>query len=83
MCEKLTDTLLDHRLTQLVNFPTRKENTLDIFTTNRPSLVIKCTPIPGISDHEAIVVVSDISAKVQQSVSRKIFLWQKANINHI
>ena len=49
LCEKLIDTLLDHSLSQLVNFPTRKENTLDIFATNRPSLVTTCTPIPGVA----------------------------------
>ena len=76
-------TLLDHSLSQLANFPTRKENTLDIFATNWPSLVTKCKPIPGISDHEAILLVSDIAAKIQPSVSRKHFLWWKANFSHI
>ena len=83
LCERFIDILLDHSLSQLVSFPTRKENTLDIFVTNRPSLVTKCLPIPGISDHEAILLVSDITAKIQSSVSRKIFLWQKANFSHI
>ena len=35
--------------------------TLDVFLTNRPSLVNRCKPIPGISDQDAAVYVnSDI-----------------------
>ena len=58
-------------------------NTLDIFATNRPSLVTTCTPIPGVSDHEAILIASDTSAKTYPSVSRKIFLWRRADFDHI
>ena len=83
LCERFIDTLLDHSLSQLVNFPTRKENTMDIFAMNWPSLVTKCIPIPGISDHEAILLVSDMAAKIQPFVLRKIFLWRKANLDHI
>ena len=73
LCEKLIDTLLNHSLTQFMNFPTRKENTLDIFATNQPPLVTKYTPIPGISNHEAIVVVSGISAKIPTTCIKKDF----------
>jgi len=38
-CKIFIDTLLYHSLTQLVDTPTRKENILAIFATNRPSLV--------------------------------------------
>ena len=30
---------------QIVNFPTRINNILDVFCTNRPSLIDRCTPI--------------------------------------
>lgn len=33
-------------LDQIVDFPTRNTSTLDLFLTNRPSLVIKCAAIP-------------------------------------
>ena len=36
---------------QLVDTPPRQNNILDIFATNRPSLVIKCGTVSGISDH--------------------------------
>ena len=58
---------------------------MDIFATNWPSLVTKCTVIPGISDHEAVLIVSDISAKIKPpgTRTRKIFLWRKANFDSI
>jgi len=75
--------ILDHSLAQLVDTPTRKENILDIFATNRPSLITDFKTIPGISDHEAVLVMSNVSVKMQPSVTRKIFLWQKANFDTI
>jgi len=82
-CQKLIVTLLYHSLAQLVDIPTRKENILSIFATNRPSLVADCKAIPGISDHEAVLVMSNVSVKMQPPVTRKIFLWRKANFNTI
>ena len=63
----------------MVTFPTRKSNTLDIFATNRPGLVNKCIPIPGIGDHEAIYVESTILATYTPPVRRKLILWHKAD----
>ena len=80
LCEKFIDTSLDHNLSQLVDSPTRKENILDIFATNRPSLVTNCTTIPGIS---AVLVISHVSVKTQPPLTRKIFLWHKANFDTI
>ena len=40
---------------QMVDFPPRNDNTLDIldiFCTNRPSLEQRCVPIPGLSEHD-------------------------------
>ena len=50
-------------LAQIVDFPTRLHNTLDLFLTNRPSMIITCTPLPGVSDHEMILTISDVQAK--------------------
>ena len=36
------DTLATTGLQQIVNFPTRNNNTLDVVLTNRPSLVKQC-----------------------------------------
>ena len=74
---------LELGLLQIVTFPTRQCNILNIFITNRPSLLRSCTSIPGISDHEAVCVLSNIIAKVHNSIPRKIVLWNKANFTLI
>ena len=66
---------------QIVNCPTRNHNTLDLFITNRPSLVNRCEVIPGISDHDIVYVDSNISAKRQPPIQRKIHLWKRANMD--
>ena len=63
----------------MATFPTRKPNALDIFATNRPGLVNKCVPIPGIGDHQAIYIESSILATHIPPVRRKIILWHKAD----
>ena len=55
---RMLDLVSNHGLSQYVDFPTRGQNTLDIFLTNRPSMISSCLPIPGISDHEAVLVHS-------------------------
>ena len=42
---------------QLVNFTTRKNQTLDLQITNRPSFVEKYLPIPGFGDHDTAILV--------------------------
>ena len=48
--ESFLDLLDIAGLEQMVDFPTREENTLDVFVTNRPSLTSKCCPLPALSD---------------------------------
>ena len=62
-----------------MTFATRQNNTLDIFLTNRPSLINRCSPIPGLSDHDAVFVESPAMAKRGKPVKRKIYLWKKAD----
>ena len=81
LCELILDTFGDIGLTQLVDFPTRGRNILDIFATNRPSLVEKCIPIPGIGDHEAVYFESSIQARYTRPAQRKVFLWSKTDFS--
>ena len=41
---------------QLVEASTRGNNILDLFFTSHPSLVSMCKPIPGLGDHDAVLV---------------------------
>ena len=71
----------DLALEQVVDFPTRDGNTLDLLFTSHPSLVDKCKPLPslGKSDHETILVDLSLTAITTKSNRRKIFLWDKAD----
>jgi hypothetical protein len=75
------DLVQDNHLEQVITFPTRKEHTLDLFLTNRHSLVNRCKPLPGIGDHDIVYIDSDIhvTAKINKPVKRKIFIWKKTN----
>ena len=82
-CNLILEALSDNCLTQVVNFPTKQNNTLDIFATNRPNLE-KCQPISGISDHKAVYVESsiiyNIVATYTPPIRRKVILWSRADL---
>ena len=69
--------------TQLVNFPTCRENILDIVFTNRPSLVNCCTVVPGVSDHDAVLVSFIAKATYQNEIKHRCYLWDRANFEDI
>ena len=68
---------------QIVNFPTRLNNTLDLVFTNRPSLIQHCFPAPGISDHSIVIVTTLSRVTYQKSDSYKTYLWSKANVGNM
>ena len=71
--ELFIDTSAMLSLSQMVTFPTRLDNTLDVFLTNRPSLVNRCEPIPGVSDH-------DLRKLGHRDKKTKTFhIWKKAD----
>ena len=80
LCETLINTMLDHNLSQLVDFPTRN-NILHVFATNQPSLVTECITIPGISNHEAIIVLSYVTARTQSSATTKDIFMTKGKFS--
>ncbi|XP_072021949.1 uncharacterized protein [Amphiura filiformis] len=84
MCRDLIDIANDCGFEQVVEGPTRGKNTLDLLFVKNPSLVVKSGLLPGISDHDGIPVVSIHSkpSTVKQK-PRKIFLYNKANIDEL
>jgi hypothetical protein len=56
--QTVLDTINDLGLEQTVDFPTRGQNILDTFFTNRPSLINLCKPVPGIGDHTIVFTKS-------------------------
>ena len=79
------DFILEFGFTQLVDFPTRGQNTLDVFLTNYPSYEYTCQPRPltGISDHEIICLTSVVDVDYHQATIKKVYLWHSANFNDI
>jgi endonuclease/exonuclease/phosphatase family metal-dependent hydrolase len=47
------DIASDNGLEQIVDFPTRNENTLDLIFTSHPSYKQRCKPIPAIGNIES------------------------------
>jgi hypothetical protein len=72
------DCIRDAGLEQSVTQPTRNNVTLDLFLTNRPSLIEECIISPGLGDHEIVNISSTVSAKRRKPIRRKIHLWKRA-----
>jgi len=49
------DFIEEYGFTQKVDSPTRGNNILDVFLTNRPSMVKSCSTVP---DHEAVTIIN-------------------------
>ena len=77
------DTLANTGLQQIVSFPTRKNDTLDVVLTNRPSLVKQCVGMPGLSDHDIVFVETSSRALRHRPARRKIPLWKHASFDDI
>ena len=79
LSERFLEMLNTCGLEQIVREPTRQNRTLDLFLTNRPTLVNRCSTIPGLGDHEAVCTDTSVKANIARPVKRKILLWNKAN----
>ena len=77
--QQLVDLAIDHNLTQIVEDATRRENTLDLCFTTNPSLIKDVKVIPGISDHDTVVVDSTIRPLYQKSVNKRMYNFAKAD----
>ena len=82
ICNIILDFMMNHGFFQMVDIPTRGNNILDIFLTNKPSLVTSCKVLPGISDHNIVHVLSTVSATHKRLRVRKILYWHKADYDH-
>ena len=46
-----------------MDFPTRKENTLDLIFTTHPSFTQRCKPLPSIGNNDHDIVLLDVACK--------------------
>ena len=80
------DITMELGLEQLVDFPTRLENTLDLIFTSHPSFKIRCKPLPPIgqkSDHDIVLLDTAHQPLRARLPRRKIFLWKRADAEKI
>ena len=77
--ESLIELANDYHLQQIINFPTRKNNLLDLCFTSHINLVQSCQPYPGLSDHEVVLIKFQSQIPISKQCPRKIYLYQKAN----
>ena len=54
-------------------------NTLDLFLTNNPLLITNTKVIPGISDHDIVLIDADLKPIRIAQPSRQIYQFSKAN----
>ena len=80
MCRKLIDILGGAHLHQMQREVTREDAILELFCINKNSLVQSIRTIPGISDHDGIIMV-DMQAKplINKKPQRQVPIWSKAN----
>ena len=81
--ETFLQTIARTGLNQLVDFPTRLDNTLDLVITNRPSLSVRCEALPGLSDHEVVLQDMKVHATRQRPNRHKILLWNRVDFDQL
>ena len=75
---RFSEIINDNGLVQIVEEPTRKDNTLDLFLTNRPSKVLRVDVLPGVSDHDIVFTELDMRPVLQRQKPRQVPIYRKA-----
>jgi hypothetical protein len=65
----------DTGLVQLIEQPTRQDNTLDLMITNLPSQIPRTEIIPSISDHDIVFVELNITPTKLKQKQRNIPIY--------
>ena len=66
-------------LEQMLTSPTRGQKILDLFFTTNPTLVNKISIMPGLSDHDIVLVEVNSHPEIIKQVPRDIPLYKKTN----
>ena len=81
--EKLITLIQDTQMSQLVIFPTRGINILDLCLCTHPDSVLSCEPISGFSDHDAIILSIQTTRQVIKQHPRTVYLYRSADWDKI
>ena len=77
--QQLLDIASSNCLSQVVEEPTRQGNVLDLCFTSNTSLVKSVSVIPGLSDHDAVIIDSIIKPVYHQFKKRSVLRYNKAD----
>ena len=69
----------DHGLEQLVNFPTRERNTLDLILTSLPGQFVDIHSPDKLSDHDIVSGILKISILPIKKPRREVYRYQKGD----
>ena len=61
-------------LEQMESIPSRGNNIIDLFLTIHPSFVDKCVSIPGVGDHDAVILGMSTTLQCNIPIKREILL---------
>ena len=79
----LIDIMNDHGLEQLVNFPTRERNTLDLILTSLPGQFVDIHSPDKLSDHDIVSGTLKIAIPPIKKPRRKVYRYQKGDYESI
>ena len=77
------DIMNDHGLEQLLNFPTREENTLDLILTSLPGQFQEVHSPDKLSDHDMVAGTLKVFIPPRKKPRRKVYLFQKGDFDSI
>lgn len=81
--EKLISLVQDTQMYQVVTFPTRAQNILDLCFVSHPDMITACEPVPGLSDHDTVLITfQSCTPKIKQN-SRIVYLYKLADWDKI
>ena len=69
----------DFFLEQIITEPTRGKNILDLCFTSHPSYIHQSTTVPGLSDHEAIIIDILNCIPSNKNLKKKVYCYNKAD----
>ena len=76
---KLVELISDHELEQVVHFPTRGQNTLDLIITSLPGQFVDIHSPDRLSDHDIVSGTLKIVIPPIKKPKRKVYKYQKGD----
>ena len=76
---KLVELISDHELEQVVHFPTRRQNTLDLIITSLPGQFVDIHSPDRLSDHDIVSGTLKIVIPPIKKPKRKVYNYQKGD----